>query len=103
MSCHDMGKARFIVYNKSNSKIDSLYFMPSNIKTRHFLSLKPGEEVWYKLSMDEQGTDGAYGIMFKQRDKQVSKVFGYFSNGVSLEKFTEVEIMDDTLLFRQKY
>jgi hypothetical protein len=53
--------------------------------------------------MDEQGIDGAYGIMFKQRDKQVSKVFGYFSNGVSLEKFTEVEIMDDTLLFRQKY
>jgi hypothetical protein len=64
-----MGKARFIVYNKSNSKIDSLYFMPSNIKTRHFLSLKPGEEVRYKLSMDEQGSDGAYGIMFKQRDK----------------------------------
>ena len=98
-----MGTARFVVYNKSSSKVDSLYFMPSDSRTRGYLNLEPGEEQRYNLSMAGQSIDGAYGIIFKKGDENVSKVFGYFSNGAAMEKYTVVEIMDDTLIFKPKY
>ena len=102
-SCQDVGTARFIVKNKSNSKVDSLYFMPSDTNSRHYLNLERGEEQRYNLSMAGQSTDGAYGIMFKKGGENVATIFGYFSNGAAMEKFTVVEIMDDTLIFKPKY
>ena len=98
-----MRTAKFVVYNKSSSKVDSLYFMPSESNTRHYLNLEAGEEQRYNLSMAAQSTDGAYSIIFKKGVKNVSKVFTYFSNGTAMEKYTEVEILDDTLLFKPKY
>ena len=102
-SCQDTGTARFIVQNHSVSKIDSLYFMPDEVGSRHYLSLQPGEEQRYDLSMAGQSTDGAYGIVFKKGDKKINTVFGYFSNGAAMEKHTIVEIKDDTLLFKPSY
>lgn len=103
VSCQDVGTARFIVKNKSSSDIDSLYFMPSDNKDRLYLKLKAGEEQRYNLSMAGQSTDGAYGIRFKKGDENVSHVFGYFSNRAAMEKYTVVEILDDTLIFKPKY
>jgi hypothetical protein len=103
VSCQDVGTAKFIVKNKSSSKIDSLYFMPCAPNSRHYLNLNPGEEQLYNLSMTGQTTDGAYGIIFRMGNEKVSKVFGYFSNGAAMEKHTVVEIMDDTLIFKPKY
>ena len=103
VSCQDVDTAKFIVKNKSGSKVDSLYFMPSDTNSRHYLNLEPGEEQRYNLSMAGQSTDGAYGIMFKKGDENVTKVFGYFSNGAAIEKYTVVEIMDDTLILKPKY
>ena len=77
--------------------------MPSENEKRHYLKLKVGEEQRYNLSMGGQSTDGAYGIMFKKGHENISQVFGYFSNGAVLEKYTEIEIMDDTLIFKPKY
>ena len=77
--------------------------MPSDNSLKHYLNLEPGEEQRYNLSMAGQSTDGAYGIIFKKGDESVSKVFGYFSNGAAMEKYTIVEIMNDTLTFKPKY
>jgi hypothetical protein len=103
VSCQDVGTAKFIVKNTSSSEIDSLYFMPSDNEKRNYLKLKAGEQQHYSLSMAGQSTDGAYGIRFNKGDENVSQVFGYFSNGAVMEKYTEVEIMDDTLIFKPKY
>lgn len=77
--------------------------MPSDTNSRHYLNLERGEEQRYNLSMAGQSTDGAYGIMFKKGGENVATIFGYFSNGAAMEKFTVVEIMDDTLIFKPKY
>jgi len=53
--------------------------------------------------MAGQNTDGAYGISFRKDNKNVAHVFGYFSDGAAMEKYTIVEITDDTLIFKPKY
>ncbi len=102
-SCQDWGTARFIVKNKSSSNIDSLYFLPGDTNSRHYLKLEPGEEQRYNLSMAGLRTDGAYGINFKKGKEYISTVFGYYSNGAAIEKHTVIEIMDDTIIFKPKY
>ena len=102
-SCRDAKTARFTVYNKSSSKIDSLYFSPSETITRRYLVLEPGEKQKYNLSLANQSSDGAYGIDFRKDGEYVSEKFGYFSNGGAQEKYTVVEIMDDTIIYRPKF
>ncbi len=103
LSCQDTGTARFIVKNKSSSLIDSLFFRPSDTISRQYIKLEPGEEQKYNLPMTGLRTDGAYSINFRKRLEKISQVFGYFSNGMSMEKYTEIEIMEDTILFTPEY
>lgn len=103
LSCQDMGTARFVVYNKSRVRIDSLFFAPSDSVSRHYLNLSPGEVKRYNLSMKGLKTDGAYGIKFRKGSETVSHGFGYFSNGAAMEDYTVVEIWDDTVIIKPKY
>ncbi len=84
--------------------IDSIYVQPDRASGKHFVSLKPNEKKYYVTDMSGPGrTDGAYRIQYKMDTTIKSNIFGYYSNGASLEKLTKISIMPDTILFKFIY
>lgn len=102
-SCSDWKTAKFEVTNTTPFVIDSLYFQPSTVDSRKYISLKPQQTQTYYLDMAKQTADGAYGIFFKSTGRYRSKIFGYYANGSAMEEVTKIQIAKDTILFYPVY
>ena len=99
-SCNDWSQGKFEITNNTSKELDSIYIQPDRSLRKHFLSLKPHETKYYVTDMGGEGTDGAYTIYYKQNSALRSQIFGYYTNGSSMEKLTKVTIMPDTILFK---
>ena len=99
----DWKTAKFEVVNNTPHVIDSLYLQPSSDESRKYLSVNPGQRVRYNLDMSGTSADGAYGLFYKSNGGEKLKVFGYYTNGNSMEKLTKIDIRQDTILFEFIY
>ena len=100
-SCDDWSHGKFEITNKTTITIDSIYIQPDQAAGKHFISLKPNETKYYVSDMTRpSGTDGAYRIQYKLGSNAKSQIFGYYSNGNSIEKLTKITILIDTVLFK---
>ena len=105
LSCNgnSWNHGKFEIVNKTGMVVDSVRIMPDTIKA-HYISLMPGEVKQFTTDMGGPGgTDGAYCILYKMNSVQKTNVFGYYSNGCSLEDLTKITIMPDTVLFQFIY
>ena len=100
-SCEDWSHGKFEITNDTSVELDSINILPDRAYGRHFISLKPDETKSYVTDMGGPGaTDGAYHLQYKIKSTVKFQIFGYYSNGSSLEKRTKVIIMPDTVLFK---
>jgi hypothetical protein len=99
-SCDDWSKGKFEITNNTPHIVDSVYIVPDKFLGNHYISLMPNETKYYETDMSGPGTDGAYGIKYKCKSVSKSMTFGYYSNGVSLEKLTKIYIQPDTIIFK---
>ncbi len=94
--------ADFEIINNTSSTIDSLYIKPN--KQIKFISVKSKELKTYKTDMsDIARVDGNYLLKYKLEGKDKIKHFGYYSNGIPMEKITVIKIDVDTIIFDFKH
>src|SRR5689334_6179031 len=86
---------RFEVTNNTETRIDSIYIIPDITVGKKHLALLPKEKGYYETQMAGGGSDGSYRIYYKTFSEFKSARFGYFSNGIFLEKLIKIEILPD--------
>ena len=77
--------------------------MPDRQWGTNYISLKPNETKNYMTDMSGGGTDGAYVIEYKIGLLFKSKVFGYYTNGNSIEELTKIYFQADTIHIENTY
>lgn len=78
--------------------VDSFHITPNSKAEQKHLSLNNRQTVDYKLSLDDQRSDGAYVISYRLAGRPKRQVFGYYSNGSPLESEIKLEIRQDTVV-----
>lgn len=96
-SCADWSKGKFILINHTPHPIDSISISPDKNSEVNYISLKPNETKNYTTDMSGFGSDGSYMIQYKKGPYKNFKVFGYYSNGNSMEKINEVYFETDSI------
>ena len=102
-SCNDWSKGKFRLTNNTLNSIDSICISPDKYFGKNCISLKPNETKYYETDMGEATTDGGYLIKYKIGLISKSQMFGYFSNGNSMEKLTKIYFQTDTLKIESEY
>ncbi len=99
--CLSCGKDEVIfrITNQTPFGIDSLRVLPDRNIGNNYISLKPNETKDFFTEMGNGGTDGAYQISYKIGDTIIKNHFGYYSNGIPMEKLTKIFIKPDTVYF----
>jgi hypothetical protein len=90
---------RFSITNQTSSRLDSVCILPDKNSGRNFISLAPHETRDFFTDMGNSVTDGAYQITYKTGNTIRKDNFGYYSNGISMEKLTKIFIQPDTIAY----
>ena len=104
-SCGADNVANFEIINQTSETIDSVKVSCSG--TNYFQKSKsekilPGEKSNIILKMNGvDRVDGNYYIEIFKNNKQRSKDFGYYSNGVPTNSTYRLEIKNDTILIKE--
>lgn len=90
----------FSIENKSDFTIKNIKFTTSEkLPVLNFKEIKPDGKVSNFLNMQNNKHDGSYVLTFTQENgKTVSKGFGYYTNGGSLDKRAKFVIKNDTVI-----
>jgi hypothetical protein len=100
-SCQDWSKANFEITNTTSTTLDSVFIEPNRFTKGKFVPLAPGQTIKYVCDMGKGGgPDGAYVLSYIEDSIKKRKIFGYYSNGNSLEKLTKLEIKPDTIIIQ---
>jgi len=90
---------KFTIKNKSDFPIKNLKFSTSEKLTIiEFDKVEPNQSIADFLSMKNNKQDGSYTLEFTRSNGiKESKGFGYYTNGVALDRWVEFEIQNDTI------
>ena len=104
-SCHLIGKGsgiKFDIKNASDDVIKNIIFTTSeNLSVIKFEKIESDQNVSDYLSMADNKEDGSYLLEFTTVNGEVvSKKFGYYTNGGSLNSLVEFEIKNDTIIHK---
>ena len=92
-------EVKFTVSNHTSNLIDSILVQPDRSQGKLQFSLAPKESKEISINLSGLG-DGAYGITYKIGTIHKYGVFGYFSNGIALEKLHKILIEADTVVYK---
>jgi hypothetical protein len=94
--------AEFKIINNTTTIIDSLCIEPNDL--HEFISINPNTSISYLTDMTNTARiDGRYSLKYILADKHKSHHFGYYSNGLPMEKLTIIKINADTVIFHFEY
>ena len=98
LSCNNSG-INFKIVNTTNSTVDSLSISPNTGVKENYITLLPKDSLEYFTDMSELPTqDGHYVISYKLNGKNITRGFGYYTNGYPLEKEISLIIESDTVI-----
>ncbi|PHN05603.1 hypothetical protein CRP01_16580 [Flavilitoribacter nigricans DSM 23189 = NBRC 102662] len=85
-ACGHSDRVNILIENQSGFAIDSLSVHPNTAGL--MVELQPGDSVVYTADLSRQVADGAYSIIYRnvQNGKVYRDTFGYFTNGMALER-----------------
>lgn len=90
------------IINNTNHKIESLVIIPNANFKKVFI--EKGKSIKYILDLSSiPKRDGSYLLSYKSNDKLIEKGFGYFSNGMPVEKKMVIRIEKDSIDFKSIY
>jgi hypothetical protein len=102
-SCSDFSKGKFRLTNNTQYPIDSICIAPDKQFGHNYIFLKPNEIKNYEIDISGYSTDGSYLIQYKTGLYKKVKIFGYYSNGNSMEKLTKIYFEADTIQIEPIY
>lgn len=103
-SCLPKKEPRVIIVNNTKITLDSVKVFANSNNPTTFFSLKENEKVKGRIVFDRNKKgDGSYSILVYKKDSIfVSKGFGYYTNGASLNYRFDIKIEPDTLIIKSK-
>lgn len=98
-ACQSSVSTAFMITNKTDLTIDSIKITAfQHPQNSNYIKLEPGQSQSYLLDMTAlPKTDGSYLILYKDAIHKKLQ-FGYYTNGVPLEKVTNIIIERDTVI-----
>lgn len=102
-TCSNKSGVTFYITNQSNDEVKKIELFPSS---RPLIISNLKKEKTEKVFMDFSDAakvDGSYGITIEKGTDQLANYnFGYFTNGIPLEKEIHIVITNDTFTIDQK-
>ena len=88
--------------NSSNETIINVTFLSDENSKLEFSKIEPNQFVEEFLDMtNNHKVDGAYKLKFERENKKKEQIiFGYYTNGVALNRKVFCEIKSDTVLIK---
>jgi len=90
------------IKNSSNESIINVTFLSDENSKLEFSKIEPNQFVEEFLDMtNNHKGDGAYKLKFERENKKKEQIiFGYYTNGVALNRKVFCEIKSDTVLIK---
>ena len=90
------------IKNSSNESIINVTFLSDKNSKLEFSKIEPNQFVEEFLDMtNNHKGDGAYKLKFERENKKKEQIiFGYYTNGVALNRKVFCEIKSDTVLIK---
>lgn len=98
-SCANKVNMNFEITNNTAQEIDYLSVEPNNNIENKFIKIGSQQTVSYVTDISHIKSDGHYTLIYKRNNQIKKKEFGYFTNGIPLEKLIQINIKNDTVLF----